>query len=93
MDNGQISALFSRPFHGLRFRFAPLPAINRWAIIGRPLTGLGLEYFCARPTRTVGSRQERLILSLRSKLSTSSFLASFSKSEHGRAGHGPAGTP
>ena len=39
--NGQISALFSRPFHGLRPMFAPLPAINRWAIIGRPLTRTG----------------------------------------------------
>jgi hypothetical protein len=37
--------IFSRPFHGLKLTFARRsPAMNRWAILIRPLTWTGLEY-------------------------------------------------
>jgi hypothetical protein len=38
MMTAGFSDLFSRPLHGLGPMFAALPAINRWAISGRPLT-------------------------------------------------------
>jgi hypothetical protein len=33
---------FSRPFHGLRRVFLSFPAMNRWAIVSRPLSRTGL---------------------------------------------------
>jgi ketosteroid isomerase-like protein len=33
----------SRPFHGLYLMNPPIPAINRWAIVSRPLRGLLLS--------------------------------------------------
>lgn len=41
---------FSRPFHGLRREIPLVPAMNRRAIISRPLTRTGTEApSCAKP--------------------------------------------
>ena len=41
---------FSRPFHGLRREILWSPAMNRWAIVIRPLTRTETKTrFCAKP--------------------------------------------
>ncbi len=43
---------FSRPFHGLRSEnYLCSPAMNRWAIINRPLRGRGAGVQELRPAR------------------------------------------
>jgi hypothetical protein len=45
---------FSRPLHGLHF-FAVVPVMNRWAIVGRPLRGLGSIFLFAAANSSFGS--------------------------------------
>jgi hypothetical protein len=47
---------FSRPFHGLGFISHLIPPMNRWAIVNRPLRGLGRGQF---PRQAPASRDTR----------------------------------
>ena len=48
---GFASRRLSRPFHGLGFDTVPIPAVNCWATIIRPLS----RTFCAKPRGTLRS--------------------------------------